>query len=123
MLTFYWYPKCSTCRKAKSWLDESQLTYETVDMITTPPTAETLLHWMETNDLPIRRFFNTSGMRYRELGLKDQIDTFTKEEAAALLSTDGMLIKRPILDHQGTVVFGAQEADYQAVIELVNKEK
>lgn len=113
MTTFYWYPKCTTCKKAKSWLDEHNITYDTIDMIETPPTKETLEQWMSSSDLPIRRFFNTSGMKYREMGLKDKVGNFSMSEAAALLATDGMLIKRPILLVNNTILLGFKESDYE----------
>ncbi|WP_122646364.1 arsenate reductase family protein [Enterococcus mediterraneensis] len=117
MLTFYWYPKCSTCKKAKAWLDAREVSYELVDMIQHPPAAETLENWMTESDLPIRRFFNTSGMRYRELGLKDQVADFTFQEASRLLATDGMLIKRPILEKNGKIqAIGFKENDFEGAI-------
>ncbi|MGO2265685.1 MAG: glutaredoxin domain-containing protein, partial [Vagococcus salmoninarum] len=77
MVNFYWYPKCSTCKKAKIWLDENNVTYNTIDMIEVPPTKEQLAAWMAESDLPIRRFFNTSGIRYREQELKNVVNEFT----------------------------------------------
>lgn len=112
--TLYWYPKCSTCRNAKKWLDAHSVPVETVDMISTPPKPEVIEGWMKKSPLPIRRFFNTSGMKYRELGLKDQVESFTVEEASQVLSTDGMLIKRPVLVKDGQVVaLGFKELDYE----------
>jgi transcriptional regulator, Spx/MgsR family len=117
MITLYWYPKCSTCRDAKKWLEAQGYEVETVDMIQNIPSAELLEQWMKTSELPMRRFFNTSGMKYRELGLKDQIDTFTVKEACEVLATDGMLIKRPILVKDGQFVLnGFKEADYTTVL-------
>ena len=87
-------------------------------MIETPPTAEQLAHWMEQSELPIRRFFNTSGIRYREQGLKDQVENFSIEEASQRLSKDGMLIKRPILVKNDTLLaIGFKEADYKGAID------
>ncbi|MDT2755873.1 arsenate reductase family protein [Enterococcus asini] len=118
MYTLYWYPKCSTCKKAKTWLEEHQVDFETYDMIQTPPDAKTIAHWFETSDLPLRRFFNTSGQKYRELGLKDQVPHLTSEEASVLLSSDGMLIKRPLLVKENQVVaIGFKETDYKGVFE------
>ena len=97
MLQFIEYPKCSTCRKAKAELTQLGLDFETVDIVKETPSAEQLLTWMRNSDLEIKAFFNTSGMKYRELGLKDKVPNFSAEEAAALLATDGMLIKRPLL--------------------------
>ena len=117
MITLYWYPKCSTCRDAKKWLEAQGHTVETVDMIQEVPDAKLLEKWMSESELPMRRFFNTSGMKYRELGLKDQINDFTMEEACAVLATDGMLIKRPILVKDGQFLTnGFKEADYEKVL-------
>ncbi|QIL46994.1 arsenate reductase family protein [Vagococcus coleopterorum] len=114
MYNFYWYPKCSTCKRAKVWLDEHGISYNTIDMVETPPTKEQLMGWMAITDLPVRRFFNTSGVRYREQGLKDIVNDFSHEEAADRLKVDGMLIKRPILEKPGQpVVLGFKEAAYE----------
>ena len=117
MYTFYWYPKCSTCKKAKAWLDTHQIAYQTVDMVQETPTAQTIETWLTNTDLPMRRLFNTSGMKYRELGLKSQIDGFSIEEASELLSTDGMLIKRPLLVKEAQVVIvGYNEKTYEGAL-------
>ncbi|MGY3778041.1 arsenate reductase family protein [Isobaculum melis] len=114
MIKFYWYPKCSTCKKAKAWMDEHQIKYEVIDMIQTPPTAKELAQWMEKYPaLPIRRFFNTSGIRYREQGLKDKVQDMTIQAASELLATDGMLIKRPILTDGKSLTLGFKEAEFE----------
>ncbi|MBL1227949.1 arsenate reductase family protein [Enterococcus sp. BWB1-3] len=114
MYTFYWYPKCSTCKKAKAWLDASGVEYKTVNMIETPPTEKQLTEWMNKSPLPVRRFFNTSGGRYREQGLKDIVNDFSVEEASKRLSKDGMLNKRPILVKDGEFITnGFKESDYE----------
>lgn len=97
MYTFYGYPKCSTCKKAVKHLENKGIIPKYIDIKLAPPTERQLKEWMLQSKLPIRRFFNTSGMKYKELHLKDKIDSLSIEEACALLSTDGMLIKRPIL--------------------------
>lgn len=97
MLQFIEYPKCSTCRNAKAELTQLGLDFEAVDIVKETPSQKELLQWMTNSDLEIKSFFNTSGIKYRELGLKDKVPQFSAEEAAALLSTDGMLIKRPLL--------------------------
>lgn len=97
MLQFIEYPKCSTCRKAKAELKQLGLDFEAVDLVQNTPTKEMILAWMEASKLEIKAYFNTSGIKYRELGLKDKVPTLTAAEAAELLATDGMLIKRPIL--------------------------
>lgn len=113
MINFYWYPNCSTCKKAKIWLDENKIDYQTLDMVASPPSAEQLSTWMETSDLPIRRFFNTSGARYREQNLKETVNSFSIEEAAGRLTKDGMLIKRPILEvGNSPVILGFKEEAY-----------
>lgn len=116
-LTFYWYPKCSTCKKAKAWLDENKIDYQIIDMVQTPPSKELLEKWMTASTLPVRRFFNTSGIKYREQGLKDLVDGFSISEAANRLSKDGMLIKRPILVKGNQVVLGFKEEYYQKFLE------
>lgn len=117
MYTLYWYPKCGTCKKAKAWLDSQQVMVQTVDMVQNPPSANQLSEWMTQSGLPIRRFFNTSGMKYRELGLKDRVADLTKEQACALLATDGMLIKRPILAKDGQfLAVGFKETDYEGAV-------
>lgn len=101
MLRFIEYPKCSTCRKAKAELSQLGLDFEAVDIVKETPSKEEILTWMENSDLNIKSFFNTSGLKYRELGLKDKLSGLSDEEAAELLATDGMLIKRPILEKDG----------------------
>lgn len=97
------YPKCSTCRRAKRWLDERSVPYADRDIVTDNPTADELARWVDASGLPVRRFFNTSGRLYRELGVKARLDGgMTDEEAIRLLSTDGMLVKRPLLIVDGT---------------------
>lgn len=97
MLIFYEYPKCTTCRKAKSELKSLGLDVESIDIKANPPKADVVKSWMETSDYSLKNFFNTSGQSYRALGLKDKIDMLSIDEACELLASDGMLIKRPIL--------------------------
>lgn len=96
-MTFIWYPKCSTCQKAKKWLDENGVEYTLRDIVTETPTEEELTNWINKSGLDIKKFFNTSGMKYRELGLKDKLDNMSFDEKVKLLSSDGMLIKRPLI--------------------------
>ena len=97
------YPKCSTCKRAMRWLDERGVNYADRDIVADNPTADELTRWVETSGLPVRRFFNTSGRLYRELGVKARLDGgMTNGEAVQLLSTDGMLVKRPLLIVDGT---------------------
>lgn len=116
MITFYWYPKCSTCKKAKAWLDEQGMSYQMIDMIQEPPAKNLIEQWMKENDWPIRRYFNTSGMRYREQNLKEIVNDLTPAQAAEKLSQDGMLIKRPILVVEQKVLLGFREAQYQELL-------
>lgn len=104
MLRFIEYPKCSTCRKAKAELNHLGLDFEAVDIVKETPSKEKILTWMENSDLNIKSFFNTSGLKYRELGLKDKLSGLSAGEAAELLATDGMLIKRPILEKDGKIL-------------------
>lgn len=104
MYIFYEYPKCTTCKKAKKELDRLGLDYRSVDIKTNPPKVSLLKELLENSDLDLKKFFNTSGNSYRELGLKDKFDTLTVNEALELLSKDGMLIKRPILIKDGKVL-------------------
>ena len=114
MITFYWYPKCSTCRNAKRWLEEHEIPFEAIDMVATPPQPEQLLAWIQSSEAPLTRFFNTSGMKYRELGLKDKMDELSVEEASELLASDGMLVKRPLLINKDQFLLnGFKEATYE----------
>lgn len=109
-ILFVEYPKCSTCKKAKKWLDEHGVAYTDRHIVEDAPTAEEIADWQARSGLPVRRFFNTSGMRYRELGLKAKLDAgMTDEEARELLATDGMLVKRPIVVAGDTVLVGFRE--------------
>lgn len=108
---FIEYPKCTTCKKAKKWLDEHGVEYIDRHIVEDNPMAEELTAWQQRSGLPLRRFFNTSGMKYRELGIKAKLDAgMSDEEAFALLATDGMLVKRPIVVTDGAVLVGFKEA-------------
>ncbi len=104
MYTFYEYPKCSTCRRAKAELLKLNVMIEAIDIKTQPPTAEELRGWLDHSDLELKKLFNTSGRSYRELGLKDKIGDLSQEEAFLLLSGDGMLLKRPLLIKDGKLL-------------------
>ena len=97
MLQFIEYPKCSTCRKAKAELNQLGVDFEAVDIVQNTPSRDQLLDWIQNSDFEIKSFFNTSGLKYRELGLKDKVPHLSAHEAADILATDGMLIKRPLL--------------------------
>lgn len=114
-MLFICYPKCSTCRKAKTWLEGHNISYELRDIKEDNPTAQELSEWQKKSGLPLKKFFNTSGMLYREMGLKDKLKTMTDQEMLDLLATDGMLVKRPILVTDDAVLVGFKEAEYQTV--------
>ena len=111
-ITYYGYPKCGSCRKAKAWLDAEGLTYDDVHIVETPPSIEELKKIVEASGLPLKKFYNTSGMKYRELGLKDQLPTMSDDEQFELLSSDGMLIKRPLVTNGSKVTLGFKESDF-----------
>ena len=106
MYLFVHYPKCSTCQKAKQWLDEQGVAYEARHIVEQNPTAEELAQWIGDSDQPVKKFFNTSGLKYKELGLKDKLPAMSEAEQVALLATDGMLVKRPLLIGDGVVLAG-----------------
>lgn len=111
-MLFVEYPKCSTCKKAKKWLDDNHLVHEDRHIVEDNPTAEEIKGWVEMSGLPIKRFFNTSGLKYRELELKDKLQAMTEEEQYALLATDGMLVKRPVLVGDDFVKVGFREKEW-----------
>ncbi len=113
MLTYYTYPKCSTCQKAKNWLDSHHLEYEAVHILEQTPSKEKLKDLLDVSGLEIQKLFNTKGTRYRELDLKDKIDTLSEEESLALLASDGMLLKRPITTDGKKVTVGFNEEAFE----------
>ncbi len=112
-MLFVNYPKCSTCRKAKKWLDEQNIEYDSRHIIEDNPTADELRKWWEISDLPLKRFFNTSGMKYRELKLKDKLPDMSEDEQLDLLATDGMLVKRPVLVGDDVVLVGFKVKEWE----------
>lgn len=118
MTLFLEYPKCTTCKKAKAWLMENGVEFTDRHIVEENPTEEELKEWIGKSGLPLKRFFNTSGMKYRELGLKDKLNDMTEEEQTALLATDGMLVKRPLLIGEDFVIPGFKEATWK---EALNK--
>lgn len=118
MILFLEYPKCTTCKKAKAWLTENGVEFTERHIVENNPTEEELKEWIGKSGLPLKRFFNTSGMKYRELGLKDKLLDMTEEEQIALLATDGMIIKRPLLIGDNFVIPGFKEAAWK---EALNK--
>lgn len=113
---FNCYAKCSTCKKAKKWLDENNIKYEERDIKGDNPTADELKEWIVRSNYPIKRFFNTSGIIYRELGLKDKLDNMTDDEKILLLATDGMLVRRPILVQNDIVLVGFKEEEWNKIL-------
>lgn len=111
-MTFVCYPKCTTCQKAKKWLDESGISYELRDIKTQNPSYEELEQWYRRSGLPLKKFFNTSGLLYKSMALKDKLSGMTEEEMLHLLATDGMLVKRPLLVGEETVLVGFKEAEW-----------
>jgi arsenate reductase (glutaredoxin) len=112
-LTFYWYPKCGTCRNAKKWLDNHEISYQEVHIVDNPPSRDELEELYQKSGLELKKFFNTSGMKYRELGLKDKVKTASDKELLDILASDGMLIKRPLLTDGEKVTVGFKEEDYE----------
>ncbi|WP_058303218.1 arsenate reductase family protein [Gorillibacterium timonense] len=114
-LTFYWYPKCGTCRKAKQWLEAAGQSLDAIDLFQTPPSAEELGKLVELSGLDSSKFFNTSGEVYRELKLKDKLPGMSLEEKLMLLAGNGRLIKRPLVTDGSRVTVGFKEEDYEKV--------
>ena len=112
-MLFLCYPKCTTCHKAKAWLDSQGVSYTLRDIKLDNPTAEELRQWWTASGLPLKKFFNTSGLQYKALGLKDKLPAMSEEEQLALLATDGMLVKRPILVGDGFVLTGFRQAEWE----------
>ena len=110
---FLQYPPCTTCKKARAWLDERGVAYEARNIKEENPTAEELKAWHEKSGLPLKKFFNTSGLAYKALGLKDRLPTMSEEEQYELLASDGMLVKRPLVVGENFVLVGFREAQWQ----------
>ena len=113
MLKFICYPKCTTCQKAQKWLDSKGIKYELRDIKLDRPSRDELVEWHAVSALPLKRFFNTSGLLYKSLELKDKLPTMTEDQMFDLLSTDGMLVKRPILVGDGFVLTGFKESEWE----------
>ena len=105
-LLFIHYPKCSTCQKAKKWLEEHGVDFDARHIVEANPTTEELKRWIAASGQPTKKFFNTSGLKYKELALKDKLPSMSEEEQIALLATDGMLVKRPLVIGDGIVLAG-----------------
>ena len=111
-MLFVCYPKCTTCQKARTWLDAQGVSYEVRDIKLQNPSAEELRQWWQRSGLPLKKFFNTSGLQYKALGLKDKLPQLKEEEQLQLLAADGMLVKRPLLLTDGNVLVGFKETEW-----------
>ena len=116
-MLFICYPKCTTCQKAKKYLDDAGAQYELRDIKEKNPSAAEIKKWYKASGLPLKKFFNTSGLQYKALGLKDKLPGMTEEEQINLLASDGMLVKRPILVDGKKVLIGFRENEYKEALE------
>lgn len=112
-MLFIYYPKCSTCQKAKKWLDAQEISYTERHIVEENPTYEELKKWKARSGLPIKKFFNTSGMLYKEMQLKDKLPQMSEDEQLKLLATNGMLVKRPVIVDGDTVLTGFREKEWE----------
>ena len=115
-MLFICYPKCSTCRKAQDWLDAHGIAYTLRDIKTDRPSTEELRGWQARSSLPLRRFFNTSGLLYKSLELKDKLPTMDEDAQLELLASDGMLVRRPLLVGESTVLVGFRQAEWEQAL-------
>lgn len=115
MLKFICYPKCTTCQRAKKWLDDNKIEYELRDIKLDNPTLEELTEWYKKSGLPLRKFFNTSGLLYKSLDLKNKLPEMTEDEMLKLLATDGMFVKRPLLIGDDFVFVGFKETEWESI--------
>ena len=113
MFNFICYPKCTTCQKAKKWLDDNKIEYKLRDIKEDNPSLEELTAWYKKSGLPLKKFFNTSGLLYKSMELKDKLPTMSVEEQLKLLATDGMLVKRPLVIEESFVLVGFKESEWR----------
>ena len=113
MLKYICYPRCTTCQKAQKWLDENKIEYELRDIKEDNPSLEELIVWYKMSGLPLKKFFNTSGLLYKSMELKDKLPSMSEDEQLKLLSTDGMLVKRPLLISDNFVLVGFKETEWK----------
>ena len=114
--TFLHYPACGTCRKAKKWLDEHTVDYDPRLIVEDKPTVEELKRWIPLSGLPLKKFFNTSGVVYKEMSLKDKLPTLSEEEQIELLASNGKLVKRPLMVSEDKVLVGFKEAEWEGLL-------
>lgn len=114
-MLFIYYPKCTTCKKAKKYLDDKNIKYIERNIKEQNPTYEEIKEWYKISNLPLKKFFNTSGNLYKQLGLKEKLKYMSEEEQLKLLSTDGMLVKRPLLINNNQVTLGFKESEYELI--------
>ena len=117
-MLFICYPKCSTCQKVKKWLEENKIEYTERHIVEENPTYNELKEWYAMSGLPLKKFFNTSGLLYKEMQLKDKLPAMSEEEQLKLLATNGMLVKRPLLIYEGTVLVGFKEAEWKEKLKV-----
>ena len=115
MIRFICYPKCTTCQKAKKWLDDNKIGYEFRDIKENNPTMEELTAWYKLSELPLKKFFNTSGLLYKSMELKDEFPAMSEKEQLKLLATDGMLVKRPLVIGEEFVLVGFKESEWEII--------
>lgn len=121
-MLFICYPKCMTCQKAKKWLDEKGISYELRDIKENNPTLKELKEWYKNSGLPLKKFFNTSGLLYKSMELKDKLGNMSEDDQLKLLASDGMLVKRPLLIEGDKVLVGFRENDYEKALTLKKKQ-
>ena len=116
MIKFICYPRCTTCQKAQKWLDDNKIEYVYRDIKLENPTQDELTVWYKKSGLPLKKFFNTSGLLYKSLDLKNKLPTMSEDEMLSLLASDGMLVKRPLVIGEGFVLVGFKEAEWSAAL-------
>lgn len=119
MITFVCYPRCTTCRKAQKWLEDNHVAYTLRDIKTDNPTYDELAFWHKVSGLPLKKFFNTSGLSYKAMDLKNKLPDMSDEEMLRLLSTDGMLVRRPLIVGQDVVLVGFREEEWSARLRTI----
>lgn len=110
---FLWYPKCTTCQKAKKWLEKNNIQFEERHIVENNPNKQELKEWIKKSDYEIKRFFNTSGLKYKELNLKEKLPNMSEDEKIELLASDGMLVKRPIFISDNNILVGFKEKEWE----------